>query len=537
MGTRTSPTDEELLASHDTQAFGIFYDRHARTLLGYFARRTGDPQVAADLTAETFASAIVAQERYVPTGAPALAWLYAIAARRLADYQRRGAVERRMQRALAMERVPVSEEDAEMIRLLADDAALAMLAELPPDQREAVTAHVVDDRGYPELAATLHTSEAAVRQRVSRGLATLRRRRRARMSDFLTELRREVVGAHATHQRRSARSARARRWRPALAGAAALAALLVAVVIAVRSLPAPEPTASRGWSRWCASAASRSTGCSPAARCGWPTPSAPRWCGSIRTRGGWWRGSAMTGNVEGHRRGGRTACGCAPRAGATWTTAGCRGSTRARTAVADVVVTAPGTRSPSAAERSGPTAGSCHRRGSTRIDAASRRGHAPASPSGTPTGSPSRTASCGRSPRTAPSPDRRGQRADPAALAAAGGVGRDRRRQRDHRADAAGAWVLSTEQGAIFRLEGERITRKLAIDASAKPVLAATRGGLWVAAGDELRGRHRVVRIDPASGKETATVDLGAHRPQALVPVPGGLWVVCGDGTAVLIKT
>jgi RNA polymerase sigma factor (sigma-70 family) len=175
--TPTSPTDEELLASHETQAFGVFYDRHVRTLLGYFARRTGDPQVAADLAAETFASAIVAQERYVPTGAPALAWLYAIAARRLADYQRRGAVERRMQRMLAMERVPLSEENAEMIRLLAEDAAVEMLAELPRDQREAVIAHVVDDRGYPELADSLQTSEAAVRQRVSRGLATLRRRR------------------------------------------------------------------------------------------------------------------------------------------------------------------------------------------------------------------------------------------------------------------------------------------------------------------------------------------------------------------------
>ena len=48
---------------HDTQAFGTFYDRHVRMLLGYFARRTGDPHVAADLVAETFASAIVAQER------------------------------------------------------------------------------------------------------------------------------------------------------------------------------------------------------------------------------------------------------------------------------------------------------------------------------------------------------------------------------------------------------------------------------------------------------------------------------------------
>ncbi|MGZ8647793.1 MAG: RNA polymerase sigma factor, partial [Solirubrobacteraceae bacterium] len=70
--------DEELLTSCETDAFAVFYDRHARTLLGYFARRTGDPQIAADLTAETFASAISAQDRYEPTGAPALAWLFTI---------------------------------------------------------------------------------------------------------------------------------------------------------------------------------------------------------------------------------------------------------------------------------------------------------------------------------------------------------------------------------------------------------------------------------------------------------------------------
>ena len=49
----------------------------------------------------------------MPTGAPALAWLYRIASRRLVDYQRRGAVERKMQRALAMERTPLSGGDAD----------------------------------------------------------------------------------------------------------------------------------------------------------------------------------------------------------------------------------------------------------------------------------------------------------------------------------------------------------------------------------------------------------------------------------------
>jgi RNA polymerase sigma-70 factor (ECF subfamily) len=173
-------SDEELLVANTPEAFGEFYDRHARAVLRYFARRTRDPEAAADLTAETFASAIVAQRRFEPSGAPATSWLFAIAGRRLADYQRRGWVDERTRRALAMERRPPGEEDREMIRLLADDATDRLLVALPTDQRAAVVAHVVDQRGYAELAHDWHTSEAAMRQRVSRGLSTLRRRLGAR---------------------------------------------------------------------------------------------------------------------------------------------------------------------------------------------------------------------------------------------------------------------------------------------------------------------------------------------------------------------
>jgi RNA polymerase sigma-70 factor (ECF subfamily) len=169
------PTDDALLCSGDPEDFGRFYDRHVHGLLGYFARRTRDPEVAADLTAETFASALVARRRFRPGGPPAAAWLYAIAARRLADYQRRGRVQARMRRSLEIERRALGEDDARMIRLLADDTATVLLGDLPDDQRIAVTAHVVDNRAYADLAGALGTSEAVVRKRVSRGLATLRR--------------------------------------------------------------------------------------------------------------------------------------------------------------------------------------------------------------------------------------------------------------------------------------------------------------------------------------------------------------------------
>jgi RNA polymerase sigma-70 factor (ECF subfamily) len=174
-------SDEDLLVANTPEAFGEFYDRHARALLGYFARRTRDPDAAADLTAETFASAIVAQRRFKPGGAPAAAWLFTIASRRLADYQRCGWVNELTRRSLAMERRTLGEEDREMIRLLADEAATELLTGLPADQRAAVVGHVVEERDYAELAADSHTSEAAVRQRVSRGLSTLRRKMGARV--------------------------------------------------------------------------------------------------------------------------------------------------------------------------------------------------------------------------------------------------------------------------------------------------------------------------------------------------------------------
>ena len=64
------------------------------------------------------------------------------------------------------------------------------------------------------------------------------------MSDFVTELRREVVGAHAAHRHSSARTRR-RRWQPVLAGALALAVAAAAIVLAYRSLPAPSRPLSR----------------------------------------------------------------------------------------------------------------------------------------------------------------------------------------------------------------------------------------------------------------------------------------------------
>lgn len=58
----------------------------------------------------------------------------------------------------------------------ADDqgSSRRLLAELPPDERAAVRARVIDERPYGEIARSLGCSEMVVRKRVSRGLARLR---------------------------------------------------------------------------------------------------------------------------------------------------------------------------------------------------------------------------------------------------------------------------------------------------------------------------------------------------------------------------
>src|SRR5215211_515329 len=84
-------SDDELLASRELGSFAVFYRRHVEGVLAFFARRTRDAELAADLTAETFAGALVARGRFDPGRGSAPAWLYGIALHKLAHARRRRA--------------------------------------------------------------------------------------------------------------------------------------------------------------------------------------------------------------------------------------------------------------------------------------------------------------------------------------------------------------------------------------------------------------------------------------------------------------
>jgi RNA polymerase sigma-70 factor (ECF subfamily) len=136
------------------------YRDNSRALLVYFTRRTYDAQVASDLVADTFAAALTSRASFRGGGTPEelAAWLFGIARHRLAAYFKRGRIERRALRRLAVERAELGEDEIERIEELAGLSALrSRVAELP----------------YPTVAARLAISEDAARARVSRGLRRL----------------------------------------------------------------------------------------------------------------------------------------------------------------------------------------------------------------------------------------------------------------------------------------------------------------------------------------------------------------------------
>jgi RNA polymerase sigma factor (sigma-70 family) len=175
------PRDENALvdaAKSDPQEFAAFYRNFERPVLGFFMSATGRPELAADLTAETFACALESLWGYDPARGRADQWLFGIARNVLASSYRRGHVESAARKRLGMPRLVIDDHASETIERIVDgtERAMAALEELPAEQQQAIHARVVQARDYPEIAGELRCSEAVVRQRVSRGLRTLRAR-------------------------------------------------------------------------------------------------------------------------------------------------------------------------------------------------------------------------------------------------------------------------------------------------------------------------------------------------------------------------
>jgi RNA polymerase sigma-70 factor (ECF subfamily) len=171
-------SDVELLqrARRDPEAFCSFYERHAVQLRGWLRSEVESREVANDLTAETFAQALVSLRRFRgTTDEAALAWLNGIARNLLFQYWRR-----RLRLGMPLDDYGDYDAADEELDALALSPQLRHAVDLLPDgEREALSLRVIDELPYEEVAERLAIAVPAARMRVFRALRTLATRLRS----------------------------------------------------------------------------------------------------------------------------------------------------------------------------------------------------------------------------------------------------------------------------------------------------------------------------------------------------------------------
>lgn len=169
-------------ARTDPQAFERFYRAWAPPLHAWLSSRLSEPEVANDLTAETFAQALVSLGRFRgEQPGSGVAWLWGIGRNQLRQHYRTSRVEASARKRLGVAVAPYEAGGWEEAEARVNAAARAReLAEamrgLSEHQRRALELRIVAELDYSVVAEFMDCAEPAARMRVSRALNTLRSR-------------------------------------------------------------------------------------------------------------------------------------------------------------------------------------------------------------------------------------------------------------------------------------------------------------------------------------------------------------------------
>jgi RNA polymerase sigma-70 factor (ECF subfamily) len=165
-------SDAELIerSRREPDCFAAIFDRHAAEILRYAHARLG-PDLAEDITAETFLAAFRRRDHYDLAWADARPWLYGIAIRLIGKHRRSETRYRRMLQAVPAQRLDGDFGDRSADRVTAQ--------QLRPRLAEALNGLRAQDRelllliawaglSYEEAAQALGLTTAAVRSRLNR---------------------------------------------------------------------------------------------------------------------------------------------------------------------------------------------------------------------------------------------------------------------------------------------------------------------------------------------------------------------------------
>jgi RNA polymerase sigma factor (sigma-70 family) len=171
----------------DPPLFEVFYREHVEDLQRFVARRVGDRERAADLTAEIFLAAIDSAHGYRPRSGTPKAWLYGIARTLVANDRRRRGRERAREERFRGSAL-LDEEDAARMDARIDAAAqsrrlYAAMDRLSEGERAVMELVAIDELTVAEAAAAVGVRPVAARVRLHRA----RRKLRAELEAASTE--------------------------------------------------------------------------------------------------------------------------------------------------------------------------------------------------------------------------------------------------------------------------------------------------------------------------------------------------------------
>ena len=165
-------------AADATAEFERLYRANVDAVTAYFARRTTDPHVVADLTADTFVAVITGFGSFDPRKGTARAWLFGIAghvyAAHCAAYSHQ---QDKLERLGGRRDLDPDQVDELLERIDAERAARGLLAELARlPERDRAVIDLVDIAGLPpkEAATALGLTPGTARMRLMRARARLR---------------------------------------------------------------------------------------------------------------------------------------------------------------------------------------------------------------------------------------------------------------------------------------------------------------------------------------------------------------------------
>jgi RNA polymerase sigma factor (sigma-70 family) len=160
-------------ARRDRREFAHLYERYADRLYRYALARIGSEIAADDIVSETMVAALEGLARFDPSKGSFAGWLFAIAARKLAD---RGRRQGRLQRLVGRLRGGEdNHEDALETVIRGEDAATVrrLLATLSDRDRQLVLLRYSAGLNSTEIAEALGISSGAARVRLMRVLQRL----------------------------------------------------------------------------------------------------------------------------------------------------------------------------------------------------------------------------------------------------------------------------------------------------------------------------------------------------------------------------